>query len=38
MADQIKSTQIQADIVDLLKLALERRASDLLFTIGLPRW
>ena len=36
MADQIKSTQIQVDIVDLLKLALERRASDLLFTIGLP--
>ncbi len=36
MADQIRSTQIQADIVDLLKLALERRASDLLLTVGLP--
>ena len=36
MADQIKSTQIQADIVDLLKLALERGASDLLLTVGLP--
>jgi twitching motility protein PilT len=36
VADQIKSTQIQADIVDLLKMALERRASDLLLTVGLP--
>ena len=36
MADQIRSTQIQADIVDLLKLAIERRASDLLITVGLP--
>src|SRR5690606_21507338 len=36
MADQIRSTQIQADIVDLLKLAIERRASDLLLTVGLP--
>ncbi|MBX3142432.1 MAG: type IV pilus twitching motility protein PilT [Trueperaceae bacterium] len=36
MADQIRQTQIQADIVDLLKLALERRASDLLITVGLP--
>jgi twitching motility protein PilT len=36
MADQIRSTQIQADIVDLLKMAIERRASDLLITVGLP--
>ena len=36
MADQIKQTQIQADIVDLLKLAIERGASDLLITVGLP--
>ncbi|HEX7021244.1 MAG TPA: ATPase, T2SS/T4P/T4SS family, partial [Trueperaceae bacterium] len=36
MADQIKATQIQADIVDLLKLAIERRASDLILTVGLP--
>jgi len=36
MADQIRSTQIQADIVDLLKMAIERRASDLLLTVGLP--
>jgi twitching motility protein PilT len=36
MADQIRSTQIQADIVDLLKIAIERRASDLLLTVGLP--
>ncbi|MFO7245159.1 MAG: type IV pilus twitching motility protein PilT [Actinomycetes bacterium] len=36
MADQIRSTQIQADIVDLLKIAIERRASDLLITVGLP--
>jgi len=36
MADQIRSTQIQADIVDLLKVAIERRASDLLLTVGLP--
>ncbi len=36
MADQIRSTQIQADIVDLLKLAIERKASDLLITVGLP--
>lgn len=36
MADQIRSTQIQADIVDLLKLAIDRRASDLLLTVGLP--
>jgi len=35
MADQIRSTQIQADIVDLLKIAIERRASDLLLTVGL---
>lgn len=36
MSDQIKNTQIQADIVDLLRLALERRASDLILTAGLP--
>ncbi len=36
MADQIRSTQIQADIVDLLKIAIERKASDLLLTVGLP--
>ncbi len=36
MSDQIKATQIQADIVDLLKLAIERRASDLILTVGLP--
>ncbi len=36
MSDQIRSTQIQADIVDLLKMAIERRASDLLITVGLP--
>ncbi len=36
MADQIRSTQIQADIVDLLKIAIERKASDLLITVGLP--
>jgi twitching motility protein PilT len=36
MADQIKNTQIQVDIVDLLRLAVERRASDLLLTAGLP--
>lgn len=36
MSDQIKATQIQADIVELLKLALERRASDLILTVGLP--
>ncbi|MDZ7704849.1 MAG: type IV pilus twitching motility protein PilT [Trueperaceae bacterium] len=36
MSDQIKSTQIQADIVDLLKLTVERGASDLILTVGLP--
>lgn len=36
MADQMKQTQIQADIVELLKLAIERGASDLLLTAGLP--
>ncbi len=36
MSDQIRSTQIQADIVDLLKMAIERQASDLLITVGLP--
>jgi len=35
MADQIRSTQTQVDIVDLLKLAVERRASDLVLTVGL---
>ena len=36
MSDQIKATQIEADIVDLLKMAVERKASDLLVTVGLP--
>ena len=36
MADNMKQTQIQADIVELLKLAIERNASDLLLTAGLP--
>ncbi|MFW5934017.1 MAG: type IV pilus twitching motility protein PilT, partial [Actinomycetota bacterium] len=36
MADQIKQTQLQVDIVDLLRLAMERKASDLLLTVGLP--
>ncbi len=36
MADNMKQTQIQADIVELLKLAIERGASDLLLTAGLP--
>ena len=36
MADQVKATQIQVDIVTLLRLAIERRASDLILTVGLP--
>ena len=36
MADQLKATQIQVDIVTLLRLAMERRASDLIITVGLP--
>jgi twitching motility protein PilT len=36
MSDQLKATQLQADIVDLLRLAIERRASDLILTVGLP--
>ncbi len=36
MSDQIRQTQIQVDIVDLLRLAIERKASDLLLTVGLP--
>src|SRR5690625_7190280 len=36
MADNLKQTHIQADIVELLKLAIERGASDLLLTAGLP--
>ncbi len=36
MADQIRATQTQVDIVDLLRLAVERRASDLILTVGLP--
>jgi len=36
MADQIRQTQLQVDIVDLLRLAIERKASDLLVTVGLP--
>jgi twitching motility protein PilT len=31
-----KETQDEADIVDLLKLSVERRASDLILTVGLP--
>ncbi len=36
MSDQIRATQQQTDIVDLLRLAIERRASDLVLTVGLP--
>jgi twitching motility protein PilT len=36
MADNMKQTQLQADIVELLKLALEQGSSDLLLTVGLP--
>jgi pilus retraction protein PilT len=36
MSDQIRHTQIEVDIVDLLKMAIERDASDLLVTVGLP--
>ena len=36
MADPGKTTQIEADIVDLLRLSVERRASDLIITVGLP--
>ncbi len=36
MADQIRATQTQVDIVDLLKMAVERGASDLILTVGLP--
>ena len=36
MSDQIRATQQQVDIVDLLRLAMERRASDLVLTVGLP--
>ena len=36
MADQLKATQMQVDIVTLLRLAMERRASDLILTVGLP--
>jgi len=36
MADQIRQTQLQVDIVDLLRMAMERNASDLLLTVGLP--
>jgi twitching motility protein PilT len=36
VSDQIRATQQQTDIVDLLRLAIERRASDLLITVGLP--
>lgn len=32
----LRSTQIQIDIVDLLKLTVERGASDLIITVGLP--
>lgn len=36
MADNLKQTQIQVDIVELLKLAIDRGSSDLLLTVGLP--
>jgi twitching motility protein PilT len=36
MADNMKHTQLQADIVELLKLAMEQGSSDLLLTAGLP--
>jgi twitching motility protein PilT len=36
MTDQMKQTQLQADIVDLLRMAVERGASDLIITVGLP--
>jgi twitching motility protein PilT len=36
MSDQIRATQQEVDIVDLLKMAVERRASDLVITVGLP--
>lgn len=32
----LRSTQIQVDIVDLLKMTVERGASDLIITVGLP--
>lgn len=32
----LRSTQIQIEIVDLLKLTVERGASDLIITVGLP--
>jgi twitching motility protein PilT len=36
MSDQIRATHQTVDIVDLLKLTTERRASDLVLTVGLP--
>jgi len=36
MSDQIRGTQQHLDIVDLLRLTVERRASDLVLTVGLP--
>jgi twitching motility protein PilT len=36
MSDQIRGTQQHLDIVDLLKMTVERRASDLVLTVGLP--
>jgi twitching motility protein PilT len=36
MSDNMKHTQLQADIVELLKMALEQGSSDLLLTAGLP--
>ena len=36
MSDMLKNTQLQADIVTLLQLAIERKASDLILTVGLP--
>ena len=34
--NMLKATQLQADIVTLLQLAIERKASDLILTSGLP--
>jgi twitching motility protein PilT len=36
VSDQIRATHQQLDIVDLLRLAMERKASDLVLTVGLP--
>ena len=36
MADQVKATQLEVDIITLLRLAMDRGASDLIITVGLP--